>query len=89
MLWFDVVGLVGLFLALVGFACVQWQRDFSRRTAYAAMNLMASLMVICQLYHRFHTGMFAIATVWGLISLYGLHRCSKYKWRVERVDMFE
>jgi len=75
---FDILGLAGVLLMIYSYARVQWQRDYAKRLNYSLLNLAGAVLLIVSLVHNWNLASFVSNAVWGLISLYGVYRCSKY-----------
>ena len=81
MQWFEIVGLLGFALSLGAYARLQWRRDFAKTFTYSIANLVSAVLVGVTYIYQWNTASFIGNSVWGLISLYGLYRCIKYKLR--------
>jgi len=82
MQWYEYVGLLGFALMLGAYARVQYRRDFAKTFLYSLMNLASALLIGVTYFYQWNTASFAGNTCWGLISLYGLYRCVKYRGKV-------
>ena len=74
----DLIGLIGVALSIGCYARLQWQRDFAKRMIYSVLNALASVLIIISLMYSWNLSAFVINVCWGLISCYGIYRCSKY-----------
>jgi hypothetical protein len=76
--FYDLVGLCGVVCSLYCYGRVQWRRDFAKHLSYSVLNFLASIFLIFSLMHRWNLSSFVINIAWGIISLYGVYRCTKY-----------
>lgn len=79
--FYDTIGLIGVALGIFAYARVQWQRDYAKSIEYSAVNLFASLFMIVSLTHSWNLASFTSNGIWAVLSLYGVCRCLKYRWR--------
>lgn len=86
MQWFEIVGLCGFALSVGAYAIVQWRRDFAKTFTYSIVNLISAFMVGITYIYQWNTASFVGNAAWGLISLYGVYRCTKYWLRGERIE---
>lgn len=75
----DTVGLVGLGLIIWCYMRVQWRRDHAKTIEYSATNLAAATLLLLSVNVYWHPIAFLATLYWGLVSLYGIVRCLKYK----------
>lgn len=75
---YDLLGLAGVALSLFCYARVQWQRDFAKRLAYSGLNALSAVFLMISLWNNWNFPAFAGNSIWLLLSLYGVYRCSRY-----------
>lgn len=77
---YDLAGMVGISLGLYAYARLQWQREYAKRLAYSLLNLINALLMRYSLSHSWNLAAFIGTSLFGLLSLYGVYRCLKYRW---------
>ncbi len=77
----NIVGLVGVGLALYGYVRLQLQRDYAKRIEYSLLNLISCVLIILSLLHEWNLPSFISNLLWGVMSAYGVWRCLKYRRR--------
>jgi hypothetical protein len=75
---YDVLGLIGASLSIYCFARLQWRRNYARHMSYSVLNFLAALLIGASLAAQWSLTSFALNAMWGIISLYGIYRCSNY-----------
>lgn len=71
---FDLIGLAGTVLVLVGYALPQLGRLRQDSLAYLLINLAGASLIIVSLLNKFNLSAFLLEAAWALISLYGIWR---------------
>jgi hypothetical protein len=82
---YDSIGLLGISFSLFSYARVQWRRDYAKTVSYSLLNLISALFLGISLIQNWNLAAFVSNLLWGLMSIYGLHRCFKYI-RRERLE---
>ena len=72
---YDLVGNIGVFMILIAYFLLQFNRINNQSLSYNLMNLGGAFLVLVSLYFDFNLSAFVIEFFWLLISLYGT-----YKW---------
>jgi hypothetical protein len=75
----DLAGLVGVAMSSYCYVRIQWQRDYAKRLDYSVLNLFAAILLLVSLAYRWNLAAFVSNSIWCLMSLYGIHRCLKYR----------
>jgi hypothetical protein len=77
----DVVGIVGVAMVLATYFLLQSERIDSKGFLYSFLNLLGALFIVFSLLYSWNLASFIIEFFWILISLYGLKKWyrSKYK----------
>lgn len=84
---YDFIGLVGVCFTLFNYAYLQWRRDYAKDLRYSAGNLLGSVLLGFSLYNQWNLSSFVITSITGLISIYGVYRCMKYRIRAQQIDL--
>jgi hypothetical protein len=74
----DVLGLIGVALAIFCYTRLQWHRDYAKQLSYSLLNFLGTILIIISLLNKWNLAAFISNAVWGLVSLYGVYRCLKY-----------
>ena len=72
--WWDVAGLAGSVLIVVGFFLLQIGRLRGDGPIYQLINLVGALAILVSLIGGFNISVFLLESIWALIALYGLAR---------------
>ncbi|PNS09589.1 CBU_0592 family membrane protein [Solilutibacter silvestris] len=72
--WWDVAGLAGSLLIVIGFFLLQVGRLRGDGPIYQLLNLIGALAILVSLIGGFNISVFLLESVWALIALYGLAR---------------
>ena len=77
----DVVGIVGVAMVLATYFLLQSEKIDSKGFLYSFLNLLGALLIVYSLLYNWNLASFIIEFFWILISLYGLRKWyrSKYK----------
>lgn len=78
---YDAIGLIGVGLSLYAYARLQWQRDYAKHIGYSAHNLIGALCMLITLSKDWNLSSFTVNAIWACLSVYGVYRCLKYRWR--------
>ncbi|MGE4350737.1 MAG: hypothetical protein AB7E52_00950 [Bdellovibrionales bacterium] len=78
---YESAGILGVACSMYAYARVQWQRDYAKRIEYSFFNLANAALLIFSLSKDWNLAAFIGNLLWGLLSLYGIYRCLKYRWR--------
>ncbi|MFA6279445.1 MAG: hypothetical protein WC612_01450 [Bdellovibrionales bacterium] len=81
---YDFAGLVGMSLGLYSYARLQWQRDYAKRLQYSLLNSINAALMLYSLSNNWNLAAFTSMSIFGLLSLYGVYRCLKYRWLESR-----
>jgi len=73
--WDDFVGNVGVFLVLLSYFLLQFERINPAGMRYSLMNAVGAVLICVSLYFSFNLSSFIIEICWLLISLCGIYRC--------------
>lgn len=82
--FYDILGLIGVTFSMANYARLQWQRDYAKAMAFSLGNLIGSMLIICSLLHRWNLPAFIVNCLVATISIYGVYRCMKYKFREQQ-----
>ncbi len=77
---YDLAGLVGMSLGLYAYARLQWQREYAKRLSYSLLNAINASLMLYSLSNNWNLAAFVSMSIFGLLSLYGVYRCLKYRW---------
>lgn len=78
--WFDVVGLLGVFLTVLAYLALQARRMKGDGFIFPLLNLIGSTAILCPLiWGKFNLAPFVIETAWVLISIYGIYKAFTHK----------
>lgn len=78
---YDAVGLIGVIISVTCYARMQWRRDYAKSLSYSLLNFIGSVMILVSVCNNWNLPAFISNVTWGIISLYGVYRCQKYRWR--------
>lgn len=76
---YDVAGIIGVGIGIYAYARLQWQRDYAKRLSYSSLNVLNASLVLYSLSHSWNLPAAIGSSCFGLLSLYGVYRCLKYK----------
>lgn len=74
MLWYDLVGSVGVLLIVVAFLLLQLERVASNSLSYLIANAIGAALILLSLLYDFNLSAFLMEAFWLAISLLGLAR---------------
>jgi len=77
--YYDIAGLLGVALAIIAYARVQWRRDYAKELGYSVLNLFNAVLLMISLSKNWNFAAFLGNAIWAVLSLYGIYRCIKYK----------
>lgn len=69
---FNLVGSLGVFLSLVAYFLLQFDKIKSSDRIYAFLNLFGAALILVSLYDAPNLPAIIMESAWGLISVYGL-----------------
>ena len=78
---FDLVGLVGIALSIGCYARVQWHRDYAKKLSYSVLNFLSAVLLGVSILHNWNLSSFIGNAFWLLISVYGIYRCLKFRFK--------
>ncbi|MEM7257476.1 MAG: hypothetical protein AAF404_08815 [Pseudomonadota bacterium] len=73
-LFFDVAGLIGVFVYVGSYTALQFGRIDGNSIQYCLCNGAAASLVLISLFHDFNLASAIIQIVWISVSLFGLYR---------------
>jgi len=77
---YDMAGCLGVALGIYAYARLQWRRDYAKELSYSSLNLVNAGLMLYSLSDKWNPSAALGTSLFGLISLYGVYRCLKYKW---------
>jgi hypothetical protein len=82
----DAVGILGAVISIYAYGRAQWQREYVKKLGYSAINLAGTIMILLSLVYHPNIASSISNLAWGLISLYGVYRCLKYRMREKKAE---
>jgi len=77
----DIIGLVGVGCIVTAYALISAEKVTSRSFSYHMLNLSGALLIIVSLLYSWNTPSFVIEVIWIAISLYGLSRAMRFRYK--------
>lgn len=77
----EIIGNVGVLLILGAYALLQLGRLDGRGWRHAALNAAGAVLILYSLTHAFNQSAFIIEVSWLVISLAGLLRVARERWK--------
>ncbi len=77
--WYDMVGLVGTAIILLGFFLLQAGRLAGTGLVYQLINLFGAAGILVSLIGKFNLPVFLLEAAWMAVSLYGIGRSLRLK----------
>ncbi len=77
--WYDLVGLVGTVIILLGFFLLQAGRLAGTGLIYQLINLFGAAGILVSLIGKFNLSVFLLEAAWMAVSLYGIARSLRLK----------
>jgi hypothetical protein len=71
---YEIIGLCGVFLALLAYLLLNMQRLQQNSFAYLLLNFIGSALILISCAKHWNVAAFSIEIAWLLISVYGLFR---------------
>lgn len=72
MLWYDILGTLGVLSIILAYAAVQSGHLASTRLLYSMMNLIGAILILVSLAYNFNLASVVIEVFWILISVWGI-----------------
>ena len=72
--WYDLVGLLGTVIILLGFFLLQAGRLAGTGLVYQLINLFGAAGILVSLIGKFNLPVFLLEAAWIVVSLYGIAR---------------
>lgn len=83
--WYDLVGLVGTVIILLGFFLLQAGRLAGTDLTYQLINLFGAAGILVTLIGAFNMSVFLLEATWMAVSFYGIVRSFKLKQAARRL----
>ncbi len=77
-LWYDILGTVGVAVIILTYVLLQLERIRSNQLSFSLLNAAGASSVLVSLYFSFNFPAFVVEFFWLLISLFG---SAKYFWQ--------
>ena len=74
MQWFDFVGSLGVFVIILTYVLLQFEKIRSESLLYSLLNAAGASLIIVSLIYSFNFSAFVVEFFWLLISLFGIAR---------------
>lgn len=72
MMWYDVVGTIGVAFIIIAYAAVQAGKLATTKLIYSLMNLVGACLILWSLWYNFNMASVIIEGFWILISIWGI-----------------
>jgi len=79
--WYDIVGTIGVATIIITYILLQIGRIRSDQLAYSLLNAVGATLILISLYYSFNLPSFIVEFFWLLISLFGIARTLRRKFR--------
>lgn len=71
---YDVLGLVGVAVTIVGYASLQSGKMALRGWLYSFLNALGSFLILVSLLVKFNLAAFMMELIWFFVSFYGIYK---------------
>jgi len=79
--WYDILGTLGVGVIIIAYVLLQIERIRSEQVMYSLLNAIGALLILISLYYSFNLPSFIVEFFWLLISLFGIARTLRRKFR--------
>lgn len=73
----NIIGILGVFLVVLAYFLLQYEKLSAQGFAYPVLNLLGALMILFSLIYAWNLPSVIIETAWAIVSIFGIAR----KWR--------
>ncbi|BBH14379.1 CBU_0592 family membrane protein [Chromobacterium haemolyticum] len=77
MMWFDWIGLIGVFFYLLAYSLLQWRLVDLSDYSYSGFNLIGAVLLLISLCYAFNLASLLAQVLWIAISLVGMRKTRK------------
>ncbi len=78
-MFFDIIGIIGVFMILSVYAAVQVEKMDVKSLSYSVMNAAGAVLILISLLVTFNLASFVIEIAWLAISVFGIIQAVKRK----------
>ena len=83
MAWYDILGTLGVGVIVIAYVLLQIERIRSEQVMYSLLNAIGALLILISLCYSFNLPSFIVEFFWLLISVFGIARTLRRKFRQE------
>ena len=74
----DLLGFLGVAAIVYSYIRVQLRREYVKTLRYSLENFIGAGLLVISLCYHWNLPALISNSIWGLISAYGVYRCTKY-----------
>jgi len=79
--WYDILGTLGVGVIILTYVLLQIERIRSGQVIYSLLNAIGALLILISLCYSFNLPSFIVEFFWLLISVFGIARTLRRKFR--------